>query len=59
MLAVAFCAGEDERSVAELHAAAHEWGLGDILWDPVAMARRGARRASARKLPGPPACAGG
>jgi hypothetical protein len=24
---------------SEMHAAAHAWGLGDILWDPVAMVR--------------------
>jgi hypothetical protein len=28
-------------SDAEMHAAVHEWGLGDIAWDPFAMARRG------------------
>ena len=28
-------------SDAEMHAAVHAWGLGDIAWDPFAMARRG------------------
>ncbi len=33
-------------SDAEMHAAVHAWGLGDIAWDPFAMARRARPRAS-------------